>query len=292
MNRKSIYPLSIALAFLGMGHSQAAPVEADIATIVDESGSMSTEHAWLPGMISDLESGLTAEGVGSAPNSNRYAKVGYGGHRWNDVPHKHQEGGSDWFSASAYDNDFVNSGGFEDGYNGMDFFFDNYSTRSGAALNLILATDEDRDIQDPSLTKSGMESRLGSANALLNAVVDASFACGDGSSALGMDAAGTGYVADGSGGFTTCSGAVNTSGSGSTGTDYVDLALDSGGAAWDLNQLRAGGDTAASFSSAFVDIKVQEIQQQDPNPVPAPAPFTLLGAGVAAMGLLRRWKAA
>jgi hypothetical protein len=72
-----------------------------------------------------------------------------------------------------------------------------------------------------------------------------------------MGATGTGYVANRSGGFTTCSGATNTAGSGSTGTDYVDLALNSGGSAWDLNQLRGGGDTATSFFNAFADIKVQ-----------------------------------
>ncbi|MEF8793379.1 hypothetical protein [Thiohalorhabdus sp.] len=289
-------PLATALALIvGTGYAHAVPTEADVATIVDESGSMDTEQGWLPGMISDLEAGLTGAGVGTAPDSNRYAKVGFGGHddssRPDDAPHKHQEGDSDWFGSGSYDNDFFTSGSDEDGYDGIDFFFDNYSLRPGAATNLILATDEDRDVEDASLTKSGIKSQLNGNNALLNAVVDASFECDDGSAALGKDASGTGYVADGSGGFTTCSGATNTGGDGSTESDYVDLALSIGGAAWDLNQLRAGGDTATSFTNAFVDIKVQEIQQQEPTPAPAPAPLALAGIGLAAMGAAR-WRKA
>jgi hypothetical protein len=289
MVKQSTVPLATGLALLvGTGYAHAVPTQADVATIVDESGSMTPEHEWLPGMISDLEAGLTAEGVGTPPDSNRYAKVGFGGHdavsRPDDSPHKHQEGGSDWFGSSSYDNDFVDSGTDEDGYDGINFFFENYNLRPGAATNLILATDEDRDEEnttsDSPLTKSGIQSRLNSNNALLNAVVDATFECGDGSTALGMDSSGTGYVADGAGGFVTCSGVTNTGGNGTTESDYVDLALNSGGAAWDLNQLRDPGDTGTSFSNAFVDIKVQEIQQQEPTPAPAPTPLALFGAGL------------
>lgn len=41
--------------------------------------------------------------------------------------------------------------------------------------------------------------------------------------------------------------------------DYINMAIATGGATWDLNQLRAGGLTATSFTKAFVDLKVQEI---------------------------------
>ncbi len=70
------------------------------------------------------------------------------------------------------------------------------------------------------------------------------------------------YVADGSGGFRTCENVTVVSDSGTTTeTQYIDLALSLGGAAWDLNVLRAGGVNAASFSSAFVEIKVQGNQR-------------------------------
>lgn len=281
---------AIVLALGGINAS-AVPLSADIATVVDESGSMYGEHTWLPGMVGDLETGLTGAGVGAGPNNNRYAQVGFGGHGWPQEPHKHQEGGSDWFGADDYENDFVTSGSFEDGWNGIDFFFDNYSARPGSALNVILVTDEDRDDQDRSLSFDGIGSTLDSNRALLNAVVNASFECEDGSRALGIDSTGTGYVADGSGGFNLCTGASATGGFGTTTADYVDLAMGVGGAAWDLNQLRAGGDTATSFTNALVDIKVQEIQQQQPHGVPAPATLALIGTGLVGLGFSRRRKA-
>lgn len=284
--------LSAAVALsLGSLNVNAIPLMADVATIVDESGSMSTEHAWLPTMIGDLETGLVGAGVGVSPTNN-YAKVGFGGHVSGDLPHKHQEGGSDWFGAGDFDEDFVASGGEEDGWNGINYFFDNYSIRSDAALNVILVTDEDRDNQNTGLTKEAILSSFLQHNALLNAVVDASFVCGDGSTALGIDSAGNGYKATADGGFSVCAGGRATGGYGTTLNDYVDLALTTGGAAWDLNQLRAGGPTAASFTNSFVNIKVGEIQRQPPSSVPEPSTIALMGAGLAGFGFSRKRKAA
>ena len=70
---------------------------------------------------------------------------------------------------------------------------------------------------------------------------------------------------DGNGGFTRCDGAYATSGSGRTVDDYVDLALENGGAAWDLAFLRSGGTNAESFTKALLDIKVEEILSQRPT---------------------------
>lgn len=46
--------LAVAAATLGLAvtaNVQAQAISADVVTIVDESGSMGGEHAWLPGMI-------------------------------------------------------------------------------------------------------------------------------------------------------------------------------------------------------------------------------------------------
>ena len=62
--------------------------------LVDESGSMYTEHAWIPGMIASMEADLNAAGA----TNNRYAVVGFGSpsHAAGEAPHAHQLSGSDW----------------------------------------------------------------------------------------------------------------------------------------------------------------------------------------------------
>lgn len=276
---------------MGAASVQAAVVDAaDVVVIVDESGSMGGEHAWLPGMIADLETGLLAAGVGTGADANQYALVGFGGHAPGDVPHKHLVGGGDWGSSAQFGvaaGGLLTSGGFEDGWNGIDYFFDNYTARGGnIALNVILVTDEDRDNQNAALSYANVLAQLTGAGALLNAVVNCNF--GPGGDVLGVDSSGDAYKADGSGGFTTVGGGSQTGGcAGTTKADYVDMAWASGGASWDLNKLRAGGLTAESFSSAFVDIKVKEITTP-PTGIPEPATGVLFGLGLASLLGLRR----
>lgn len=260
-----VMALALAMAPAAIGAS------IDIVLVVDESGSMGGEHTWLPGMVTDLDTQLS--GLGYTAN---YALIGYGGPAVGG--RKFLVGGNDFGTAAQFGTaaaNLVTSGGTEDGYAALNFAFNNLAFTSGAARNYILVTDEDRDIWDNGVNKPGISGALSSQNALLNVVVNNSFNCGQGG-ALGRTT-GSGYSADGSGGFTECATPFTGSGSGTTSTDYVDLALTLGGAAWDLNQLRAGGLTAQSFTAAFVNIKVEEIQKQL---VPEPSSFVLAGAGL------------
>lgn len=269
-----------------------AATTADLVSVVDESGSMSTEHAWLSGMITNLDTNLIAKSV----TGNQYGLTGFGSgsstvaHSYSSIaPHTHPVGGGDFGTAANFGtatSGLVISGGTEDGWRALNYAMTSYSYRSGAAKNLLLVTDEDRDNTDSS-TYAGTLAALQAGNFLLNAVVNATYTIAGAGTILGIDSKGNAYVADGLGGYTKISSAgvvINDFGT-TTQEDYITMALASGGAAWDLNQLRAGGLLAASFTKAFVDIKVQEIIVQ---PTPEPLSFLLVGLGLFGLGILRR----
>ena len=283
MKRVQVTVTAVALLLAAWGTASAGST-ANVIFVVDESGSMGGEHVWLKDLIDDLDAGLADNNI-----DGYYGLVGFGGassHLWG---HKHLVGGSDFGDPTAFKaavDTLVLNGGTEDGWDGIDTAMNDYTFHTGAAINTILVTDEDRDNLNTSLLYSDVLGYLTAKEALLNVVVDASLRNGSGAAALGVDSEGNAYTADGSGGFTTSTGGTYTSGFGTTKGDYVDMAWATEAAAWDLNQLRAGGLTAESFSKAFIDIKVQEIEEQI---VPEPVTMAGLVLGVGGLvGYLRR----
>lgn len=287
--RKLALVAAAAMAVVGTP-AMAAPTFADIVSIVDESGSMAGEHAWLGGMIGSLDTRLIAAGLNAG---NNFGLVGFGGGGAGNSGRQLNVGGGQFGTSAQYGAataGLVTSGGTEDGYAGINFA-NGYTYRAGAARNYILVTDEDRDNTNAALTYASVLASLSGSNTLLNAVVNASFTCNDGGvgAVLGVHSGGLGYRADGLGGFIAATNCILTSDFGNTEADYVNLALASGGGAWDLNRLRAGGLTATSFTEAFIDLKVAEITRQG---VPEPATLALVGAALAAIGAARRRKTA
>lgn len=283
MQLKSVIGAAILAVSTAFGASAATVnTTSNVVFIVDESGSMGGEHAFLKNVIEDLDSALGAAGV----INRSYGVVGFGASA--SSPRTLTDL-TDVTSAKTALGGLVTSGSFEDGYDGIDHALNTLTYSAGAAINYVLVTDEDRDVAKPGLTYGTILNDLKKRNILLNAIVNARYDS-DGGQALGIDSSGEAYIADGSGGYNLSTNGVATSGSGSTVNDYVSLALATNGAAWDLNQLRSGGDLAKSFTQAFLDIKVAEITTQptDPNPVPIPAAFPLLIAGLGAMGVAGR----
>lgn len=293
MYSRTATAIALAATAFGGGTAYAATTTvndtANVVFIVDESGSMGGEQSFLENTVVDeLDSGLQAAGV----TNRSYAVIGFGGNIGGDDDDPRLVGGLDT-PANTKTNlgNLTTSGAIEDGYAGMQFALDSLNFDAGAAVNFILATDEDRDtIPGAPADRAAMFSALSAQNVVLNAIVDNPFTSDTGTSSevIGLDADDNGYLTDGSGGFTTDTNPVVGNGAGSTDDDYVGLALDTGGAAWNLNILRAGGSAADSFASAFVDIKVAEITTQPPTPaVPVPASIPLLVSGLGMIGALR-----
>ncbi|MCX4026081.1 tandem-95 repeat protein [Endozoicomonas sp. SM1973] len=271
--------------------SAASPFAADVLVVIDESGSMEKEQSWIGEVVPLLEENLKNYGIGNESTANQYGLIGFGDNA--QVPRKVLIDGESMGSADAFVNaakQLHTSGGTEDGWRGIQYALTDYPRRDEAALNIILATDEDRDNTDSTITYESVLKQLTDSRALLNAVVNVQITCEDGKPALGMDSNGVGYQVDGNGGYTTCNNAKASGGDGNTVAHYVNLALENGGAVWDLNVLRQGGHFAQSFTNALLDIKVEEILKQRPlgdlvavatvypNPAVANQPITLDGA--------------
>lgn len=269
-------------ATLGIASAARAASTADTIVIIDESGSMGGEQAWIQNMIQALDVDLQAAGV----TNNRYGLVGFGSSGPGLGRSINVGGGlfgnaGDFATAAA--NDLLLNGGTEDGYSGIDFALNNYSFRNGAARNIIFVTDEDRDVVNNSVDFASTLNALTSGNVLFNSVLDNSFSGDGGAGALGIDFNNQAYYADGAGGVTSTGGGLVGNGFGTTETDYVPLSLQTNAASWDLSQLRQGGLVAESFTKAFVDIKVQEIiTDGGGNPTSVPEPASVIGLGVMA----------
>ena len=235
---------------------------ADVAVIMDYSGSMSGEWEWVEDLIPSLEAGLLAEDIGT--NTENYYGL---------METSYRDNGDrllmDGQLLNTYDRFVALANGYrgsgdEAGWEGINYVLDNYPLRDDSARNFILVTDEPEQSEAHfGYTYESVLQSLLDEKVVLNAVLEIQLRCAaSGDVAFGMDADGIGYVADGNGGYTFCDDAELVSASGNIKERYVDLAFATGGAVWGLSELRAGGLAAISFSRALQEIKVREITEQ------------------------------
>lgn len=250
---------------LAAGMVLAAPARAadvNVVFLVDESGSMSGEHTFLQTFVPQVESDLMS--LGSLSSS--YALIGFGSSAV--APHQFTVGSGQFGTAAEFATaatGLQTSGGTEDGYAAIDYALQNLGFDLGAKVSFVLVTDEDRDNTDSSLSYSSILSALQLQGVSLTGILDQNLSDGTGMTTAIATNGTDSYIADGSGGFTTASGVTYDSAYVNTKADYTDLAIATNGCVADLNQLRAGGTTAQSFSGAFLNCLATAIQQQQPG---------------------------
>lgn len=233
---------------------------AEVILAIDTSISMGGEQRWVGGMMLLLEEKLKIAGVG-VEGDNKFGLVGMGHNVFN-------LGSGSFGSAKEFNVASkllrTNCTQYcEDGWDSIYAMAKKYPKNEKAARNIIIVTDEPRDIRNRSLTYAGTLQKLTEQSAVLNAIVNARFRCQDGRDALGMNSQNIGYVDNGNGGYELCENASVTYGSGGTIAQYVALAMESGGAAWNQLYLRDSSKVDV-FTKALIDIKVKEIKEQLP----------------------------
>ena len=220
---------------------------ANIILLVDESGSMTMQHSWIPEMIEQLDNALVNAGIGMNPR-NRFGVIGFG---------------DDCTTEATFDQAFLTNesvtympadriveltqrlqtgGKYEDGYRAIASAFKQYMFGDRTSL-FILISDEDRDAVS-NITRDEIKSMLTDNEVVLNVVVSEEFTGGE-ARAFGIDAEGTAYVYDPSSdvlfrNVDNFGVPVKDSAHGSTNIDYTQLALQAKGGSWDIGLLSQG----------------------------------------------------
>lgn len=238
---------------------------------------MHGEQEWIKPTLSTLFQALEAVGLDSG--GNIACSIGFA----NSI---NRNLGCAFFAGSDnYDDlfrDFNDSGVLEDGFSAIDFGIDaaeDFIAANAAEIDskctalvrtIVIITDEDRDAIDPSITEASLRATLTQGSWILNCILRVfnldigTF--GDGSTIV-LD------PTDPDGFTKTAPGTVLPELLSVIGPEYAELAWDFGGVTWNLQQLRAGGAPAEAFSNAFVETKVDEIENAI-TAAPTISPYT------------------
>ena len=278
-NRVLYVSLSATLSEIG-----SDDLSADTVFIVDESGSMSTEHEWIGELVTQMDQQFQENNI----TDNRYAICGFGSsaHESNELGHQHTFANNEvWTDASGISNHIDNgglslTGGTEDGLQAIEHTIQSYDIRENAVPNFVLITDERRDNQTGVSTpemrrKIEYELRNFCFNdGILSCVVSLSFYVDEtDEQALGLRHDYATYLEEPNGGFSIggdgyidfSQGIPNEGDAEDVWNAYGKLAFDLNGSIWDLALLSDGGNVVESYSNAFISERVESIFNADVN---------------------------
>ena len=256
----------------------------DVILVFDQSFSMEPERVGLARMVSEIESDLRKAGFGIYQECpNMYALVGYGRHSPNPLAHTLTLNGKSLVKNSSFA-DLVRrlpvpiyGANREDGYQAINHALENVPFRKKTSISsshvhhveLILISDEDRDVVDQSVTESAIHRKLNSHGARLHVIVDNSLNI-DTVRTLGVSTTGSGqrgYVAFRGNTQPQCSviGLSTSVGLGKgyakTRQHYTELALQSLGSAWDTKQLKRSSQEACGVAFGLGEAVGQSVLQ-------------------------------
>lgn len=229
---------------------------------------MQDAHEWIRSAVPLLEQAFKDQGVGVGTRKNMFALVGFGR---NMMPDNEGIVLTDLTSVDGFVNasyGLATDGLFEDGYSGIEVALDRISLRSESIRLLVFVSNEPRQelANKESLNRTNIEQRLRENDFTLNAIVSQGLLYNSSDSqsfAFALDSNGTAYTFLSQTEFTTHpNGVPNPDPSltdGTTYEDYTRLALDLGGAVFDIQQIQPGNNILNPFTEAFIDIKVEEV---------------------------------
>ncbi|XP_065175396.1 fibropellin-1-like [Sycon ciliatum] len=272
------------------GSPNCGQTAADIIIVCDESASMqAARKERLHTLVERLDESLKEHGFGLYPGiPNQYSLVGFGNfyRRTNrPVPAPHvlvNTANQRVYDISGFGHacsNLQNDGSHEDGYYAIQFALNNITDpqskrqllrlrEAHIAPIILFISDEDRDVHQRGgarISRSSVKRMIRKSGAQLEAIVDNTF-WHQGQGGFGVDATGKLYTADNSGGYTTSTPEYIKRylqfHYRKTRRDYTSVALELGGAAWDLKALMRVDQLDQSYVEAFVNRTVAMVEQK------------------------------
>lgn len=194
-----------------------------IVLIVDESGSMTGQHAWLADFVPALSQALTQHNEYDSPIDIVFTVAGFAENTRNLVVHGSENDATDAISRLSTDKN-----GIEDGYLAIHEVLEGSGYHYAPPTTIILITDEDRDVTDPDVTLVNLGEYLVSNGIVVHSIVPAEILCPGRKWGIAIDQYRVALL-PAVGGLASCEDADSW-----IQPDYAELAWTTGGLTWNL----------------------------------------------------------